>query len=145
MQALPHHYLVTASATAESNITLTTEGVTPLVSAPPAQFGGPGDHWSPEDLLVAAVADCFILTFRAIAKFNGLEWTALDCSATGTLDKDGRKTCFTAFEVNAKLEVPEGTDLEKAQKLLEKSEQSCLVTNSLNAEVTLNAEVAVKY
>ncbi|MFV8782528.1 OsmC family protein [Microbulbifer sp. SA54] len=144
MQAFPHHYKVTASASAESNITLTTEGVDSLLSAPPAQFGGPGDHWSPEDLLVAAVADCFILTFRAIAKFNGLDWTALECSATGTLDKDGRKTCFTAFEVSAKLEVPEGTDAEKAHKLLEKSEESCLVTNSLKAEVTLIAEVTIK-
>ncbi|WGL17209.1 OsmC family protein [Microbulbifer bruguierae] len=144
MEAFPHKYEVAAKAASEGNVTLTAEGLTPIPSAGPAQFGGPGDQWSPEELLVAAVADCFILTFRAIAKFNGLEWTALDCSATGTLDKDGRKTCFTAFEVNAKLEVPEGTDMEKAHKLLEKSEQSCLVTNSLNAEVTLNVQVIAK-
>lgn len=144
MEAFPHKYLVTASSASEGNITLTTEGVAPLLSAAPAQFDGPGDQWSPEDLLVAAVADCFILTFRAIAKFSKLDWTSLECSATGTLDKEGRKTCFTAFEINAKLEVPEGTDIEKAHKLLEKSEESCLVTNSLNAAVTLNAEVTVK-
>ncbi|MCK7596681.1 OsmC family protein [Microbulbifer sp. CAU 1566] len=144
MQALPHHYHVTARATADGNVNLTAEGVAPLLSAPPVQFGGPGDQWSPEDLLTAAVADCFILTFRAIAKFNQLEWTSLECSATGTLDKDGRKTCFTAFEVNAKLEVPAGSDKEKAHQLLEKSEESCLVTNSLSAAVTLNAEVTTK-
>ncbi|WP_226661775.1 OsmC family protein [Microbulbifer aggregans] len=144
MEAFPHKYEVTASSASGGNITLTTEGVAPLLSAAPAQFDGPGDQWSPEDLLVAAVADCFILTFRAIAKFSKLDWTSLECSATGTLDKEGRKTCFTAFEINAKLEVPEGTDIEKAHELLEKSEESCLVTNSLNAAVTLNAEVTVK-
>ncbi|WP_428821359.1 OsmC family protein [Microbulbifer sp. MCCC 1A16149] len=141
MEAFPHHYQVTASAGYEGEVSLTADGVEPIASAAPVQFDGPGDRWSPEDLLVAAVADCFILTFRAIAKHSKLEWTTLECNATGTLDKDGRKTCFTAFTINARLEVPEGTDMEKAHKLLEKSEESCLVTNSLNSEVTLNAEV----
>ncbi|WP_105104056.1 OsmC family protein [Microbulbifer pacificus] len=143
MESLPHKYQVAANAANEGNVILTAGQLAPITSAGPVQFDGPGDQWSPEELLVAAVADCFILTFRAIAKFNGLEWTNLECSATGTLDKDGRKTCFTAFEVNAKLDVPQGTDTDKAQKLLEKSEQSCLITNSLTAAVTLQTEVTV--
>ncbi|MFI2810034.1 OsmC family protein [Microbulbifer sp. JSM ZJ756] len=143
MDAFPHEYKVAASAASESEITLTAEGLEPLPSAAPAQFGGPGDRWSPEDLLVASVADCFILTFRAIAKFSKLEWTSLECSVTGILDKVERTPCFTAFEINARLQVPEGTDTNKAHKLLEKSEASCLVTNSLKSSVTLNAEVTV--
>lgn len=144
MEAFPHEYKVAASAASEGEITLTADGLTAITSAPPVQFDGPGDRWSPEDLLVASVADCFILTFRAIAKHSKLEWTSLECDASGTLDKDGRTTCFTAFAITAKLVVPEGTDTEKAHKLLEKSEQNCLVTNSLKSEVTLNAEVTVE-
>ena len=141
MEAFPHEYQVTASAANDGDITLTAEGLEPISSAAPTQFGGPGDRWSPEDLLVASVADCFILTFRAYASHNGLEWTSLGCSTTGTLDRVERKTCFTAFTINATLQVPEGTDTDKAQKLLEKSEENCLVTNSLNSTVTLNARV----
>ena len=144
MEAFPHEYKVAASAASEGDITLTADGLSALTSAPPAQFDGPGDRWSPEDLLVASVVDCFILTFRAYAKHNGLEWTSLDCSATGTLDRVERKTCFTAFTINANLVLPEGTDAEKAHKLLKKSEENCLVTNSLNSQVTLHAEVSVK-
>ena len=143
MDAFPHEYKVVANAASEGEITLTAEGLDTIASAAPAQFDGPGDRWSPEDLLVASVADCFILTFRAVAKFSKLEWTSLECSATGTLDKVDRTTCFTAFTINATLQVPEGTDTEKAHKLLEKSEASCLVTNSLKSTVTLNAEVTV--
>ncbi|MBN8431703.1 OsmC family protein [Microbulbifer salipaludis] len=141
MDAFPHHYKVTARAPTEGNVTLSAEGVPDLPSAAPTQFDGPGDQWSPEDLLVAAVSDCFILTFRAIAKHSKLDWTSLECTTTGTLDKDGRTTCFTAFAIEATLVVPEGTDTDKAQRLLEKSEQGCLVTNSLKAEVSLSAEV----
>jgi len=143
MQDLPHYYHVNASAEAEGNIALKAENLPQLVSAPPAEFGGPGDQWSPETLLVGAVADCFILTFRAIARASKLEWTNLECSAEGLLERVERVTRFTAFTVRASLTVPAGTDAEKARKLLEKSEDVCLVTRSLLAESHLEAEVIV--
>jgi peroxiredoxin-like protein len=143
MQDLPHHYHVNASAEAEGNITLKAENLPQIVTAPPAEFGGPGDQWSPETLLVGAVADCFILTFRAIARASKLEWTNLECSAEGVLDRVERVTRFTAFTVRATLTVPAGSDPDKARRLLEKAEGSCLVTRSMLAESHLKAEVIV--
>jgi peroxiredoxin-like protein len=143
MQDLPHHYHVNASAEAEGNITLKAEDLPQLVTGPPAEFGGPGDQWSPETLLVGAVADCFILTFRAIARASKLEWTNLECSAEGVLDRVERVTRFTAFTVRATLTVPAGSDPDKARRLLEKAEGSCLITRSMLAETHLEAEVIV--
>lgn len=143
MQDLPHHYHVNASAEAEGNITLKAEDLPRIVTAPPAEFGGPGDQWSPETLLVGAVADCFILTFRAIARASKLEWTNLECSAEGVLDRVERVTRFTAFTVRATLTVPAGSDADKARRLLEKAEGACLVTRSMLAETHLEAEVIV--
>ncbi len=143
MQDLPHHYHVNASAEAEGNITLKAEDLPRIVTAAPAEFGGPGDQWSPETLLVGAVADCFILTFRAIARASKLEWTNLECSAEGVLDRVERVTRFTAFTVRATLTVPAGSDPDKARRLLEKAEGSCLITRSMLAETHLEAEVIV--
>ena len=143
MQALPHHYPVRASATADSTVTLSADGVEDITSAPPAEFGGPGDRWSPESLLVAAVADCFILSFRAIARASRLEWNTLSCTATGVLDRVERVTQFTAIEVEAALSVPAGTDIEKAEKLLHKAEASCLITNSLKAPSILRSRIDI--
>ena len=72
MQDFPHHYSAFARAQEQGEIELGGDGLAPLQSAPPAEFGGPGDLWSPETLLVAAVADCFALTFRAIARASKL-------------------------------------------------------------------------
>ncbi len=141
MQDLPHHYTVTAGAEAEGNVTLTTDGVPQLITAPPAEFGGPGDQWSPETLLVGSIADCFILTFRAIARASKLEWDKLDCSAEGVLERVERVTRFTSATVHATLTVPAATDVAKAEKLLEKAESACLITNSLACETHLKAEV----
>ena len=143
-QALPHLYKITANAQCEGEITLKGDSIPSMVSAPPAQFGGPGDLWSPEDLLVAAVADCFILTFRAIARASKLEWIDVECAAEGTLERVDRVTQFTSFNVQAKLTVNADTDLEKARQLMEKAEANCLITNSLTASVHLQTEVVVQ-
>lgn len=143
MQEFPHHYVVAAAAGVDGDVVLNSPRLTALASASPAEFGGPGDKWSPETLLVASVADCFILTFRAIARASKLPWQAVQCQVTGTLDRVERVMSFTAFTVNASLQVPAGTDHARAKQLLEKAERGCLITNSLKAEVHLNASVEV--
>ena len=134
MQDLPHHYAVAASAARDSNVALSSRGIPDLESAAPAEFGGPGDQWSPETLLVAAVADCFILSFRSIARASSLEWNALQCDVDGILDRVEKVTQFVAFNLRVVLDVPEGTNEAKAMRLLERAEKVCLVTNSMIAE-----------
>jgi len=141
MHDLPHHYNVAASAVGESHVVLSSEGLENIETAGPAEFGGPGDVWSPETLLVGAVADCFILSFRALARASRFEWDTLSCAASGTLDKIDRVTQFTAFYLTVELAVPEGTDEKKAHRLLENAERSCLITNSLTAATHLDAKV----
>ena len=141
MQAFPHHYHTSASATPESNIPLESSGKPTLVTGPPVEFGGTGKEWSPEDLLVGAVVDCYILSFKALAKAAHMEWRSISCRATGTLDKVDRLPQFTAFEISARLEILDVADREKAERLLHKAEDICLVTNSLKAGSSLVVEI----
>lgn len=143
MQNLPHNYVVSSRVSARDNIELNSPGLAALDAAPPAEFGGPGDLWSPETLLAASVASCFILTFRAVARASKLEWTELVCDVDAVLDRVDRVTRFTEIREQVVLDVPAGTDEAKALRLLEKAEQACLVTNSLSAEVKLEAKVRV--
>jgi organic hydroperoxide reductase OsmC/OhrA len=143
MQDFPHHYAVTAAGTADGDIELSAQRLPPLRSASPAEFGGPGDRWSPETLLVSAVADCFILTFRAVARASRLPWTSLGCDVNGTLDRIDRATQFTHLDIHARLSVPAGTDADLARRALEKAEHNCLISNSLKASIHLDADVDV--
>jgi organic hydroperoxide reductase OsmC/OhrA len=95
MESYPHYYSVDASARASGSVVLSAAGLPPLQTAPPAQFDGPGDLWSPETLFVAAAADCFVLTFRAIARASNFSWTALRCDAEGRLDRTDGTDRFT--------------------------------------------------
>jgi len=141
MEAYPHRYAAQASAAATGSVVLTGEGLPALSTASPPQFGGPGGQWSPETLFVGVVADCFILTFRAVAAASKLEWTRLECAAEGALDRVAGVTRFTALRLTARLVLPATGDAERARVLLEKAERGCLIVNSLNVRPSLQTEI----
>jgi organic hydroperoxide reductase OsmC/OhrA len=137
MKPHPHLYRVDASAGPTANVELSAAGLPALSSAAPIEFDGPGDLWSPETLLIAALVDCFVLTFRAVARASRFEWSHLGCNAEGTLARVDGVTRFTGFRIDARLELPSGGNPGTGRRLLEKAEKTCLVTNSLGAPVEL--------
>ena len=141
MQDYPHRYKASAQGGTEGIIDTGSPGLENIPAMPPPEFDGPGDKWSPETMLVAAVANCFILTFRAIARASKLEWESLEASADGVLERVERVTKFTSVTVKATLTVPADTDEEKARRLLQKAEDACLITNSMTAETHLEADI----
>jgi len=143
MQGYPHHYLASASGGNEGSVVVSGEGLSDLDTQSPPQFGGPEGVWSPETMLSAAVANCFILSFRAIARASKFEWNTLECDVDGVLERVERTTLFTGFDINVVLHVPAGAKLGMAQRLLEKAEQICLITASLKAEIRLTTDIQV--
>jgi peroxiredoxin-like protein len=141
MQPLPHQYNVTVSAHETGPAEIQSPGLNSLTSAPPREFGGPGNLWSPETLIVGAIADCFVLTFRAVAAVTRTPWAKLVCEARGTVDRIEGTTRFTAVQLFARLMLPAAGDADKAQRLLEKAEKACLVGNSLKCRVELETTV----
>jgi organic hydroperoxide reductase OsmC/OhrA len=141
MHPFPHRYIVNAAVRPDGDVPLSAEGVRIIESAPPKEFDGPGNQWSPEALLTAAVADCFVLSFRAIAAASRFAWVSLEARTEGTLDRVDGKMRFTRFDTHAKLHLLTGADAERAKKLLEKAELTCLVANSLNSARHLSVEV----
>jgi len=142
MQALPHKYRTTSTATAAGGAaTLASPGLPDLSVDAPAEFDGPGDQWSPETLLTGAVANCFVLTFRAIAAASKLEWQAVRCDVESTLERVDNVTRFSRFDLKVRLTVPSGTDEARARRVVEKAERGCMVTNSLVGERHLEAVI----
>lgn len=141
MKNFPHEYAITAVGSPDGDLELRADQLPVLHSAPPPEFGGPGDRWSPETLLVAAVADCFVLTFRGVARALELPWISLHCEASGSLDRVERVPQFTRFRLRVHLSVVEGTSQELARRALEKAEHGCLITNSLKGTTELETAV----
>jgi organic hydroperoxide reductase OsmC/OhrA len=141
MHPYPHHYTVHAAGEPTGDVPLNAAGLPAIPTAPPAEFDGPGDRWSPETLLCGAVADCFVLSFRAVARASKLDWLSLEARVEAKLDRVDGRTFFTELVVHATLRVPVGTDQERATKLMEKAEHVCLISNSLVAQRRLHPTV----
>ncbi len=143
MQPFPHQYDVSAKTIDDQKLLAEADNLPDITVTPPAHFDGPGDQWSPEHLLVSSAASCFILTFKAIARASKLEWSSLEVSTQGTLDKVDRQIKFTRLDTKAHLTISDESLREKAEKLLHKAEENCLINNSLDAEKQLSVEISL--
>ena len=97
MHPYPHTYTAAAAADPSGLVSVTSAQLPRLDTAPPPEFDGPGGVWSPETLLCASLADCFILTFRAVSRASRLPWLRLECRVEGVLERVERTSQFTTL------------------------------------------------
>ena len=109
--------------------------------APPLDYDGPGDAWSPEHLLLASVQACFLFTLRAIARLSKLDFVALELDASGTVNRQDGVTRFTEIVLRPRLTVAAGTNRERTLHIIERSEKTCLVSASLSTPIRLEPEI----
>ena len=141
MLNLPHHYSIKVNGTPTGDLIASADHLPHLEISPPLEFGGPGDKWSPEDLLMAAVANCLVLSFRIIAEKSKLEWISIECISEGELNLVGGKMLFTKINSRVMLVILSEDDRAKAEKLLYRAEETCLISNSLSAELILENRI----
>jgi organic hydroperoxide reductase OsmC/OhrA len=123
-------------------VRLTGETKPPLEAAVPADFrGGTPGMWSPEDLLVAAVASCYELTLESVAKTRSVELRNVEVKAAGHVTRraEGRLG-FVAIELFVRITVDPG-DEEAAEQAAESAHRACLVAHALDVPVELELEV----
>jgi peroxiredoxin-like protein len=109
-------------------------------SAPP-EFRGEAGYWTPEYFFIAAVASCFITTFRAIAEASRFDPVSLDISVEGVVGRGEGGYEFTDVVLRPRLTIREEADRQRAARLLEKTEHSCLVSRSLKSKVTMEPQI----
>jgi organic hydroperoxide reductase OsmC/OhrA len=141
MHPLPHLYTAVADGAHSGSVALSSGRLPPLLAEPPPEFGGEGEQWSPEGLLCAAVASCFILSFRAVARAARLEWQELECTVEGTLQREDGVLRFTHLVVRAALTVDSEQDSARYRHALAQAERACLIANSLGASRELKIDI----
>ncbi|HET7085794.1 MAG TPA: OsmC family protein [Rhizomicrobium sp.] len=105
-----------------------------MASASPAYRGNPGKA-DPEDLLVAALSSCHMLSFLAIATKRKLTVTSYEDEATGFLENDGGKLWMTRVILRPK--VVSDADAETLAQLHHQAHQACFIANSVKTQVSV--------
>ncbi len=120
------------------------ELTTPIEVATPLPFtGGIEGIWSPEHFLTASVNSCYMTTFLAIAENSKLEFTEFSCSAKGKLEQVDGKYLITEIALLPILKILHETERAKAERILQKSESACLISNSIKSRVSLQFTIIV--
>ncbi len=144
MHPYPHTYIASATGLPEGGVTVSSLQLSSFETAPPPEFDGPGGMWSPETLLCASIADCFVLTFRAVSRAARFEWLDLECRVEGVLEQVDRVSRFTRYITYATLKIPAGASESRARELLERAERGCLIANSLSGSRTIETRVILE-
>lgn len=113
------------------------------VATPPEFPKGMPGIWSPEHLLVAAVSGCFMTTFLAIAENSKLNFEDFDCQAIGTLESVNTKLMISEIKLFPHVLLNHEGDMEKARRVLQKTEQACLITNSIQSKVIMEPKIQI--
>lgn len=109
----------------------------------PPEFGGETGFWTPEHLLLAAVASCYVATFRGMAGKSNLEFHAIEVSVQGVIEKQDGYLSFTKIILRPQVRLEREEDRERATRLLEKADHGCLIARSLASDIVLQPAVSV--
>ncbi|HEV3205859.1 MAG TPA: OsmC family protein [Terriglobales bacterium] len=127
-----HKYRVVAWWTSgQAGIVRSDSAPSAIHFAAPPQFGGLQGRWTPEDLLMTALASCFTTTFHAIAGYSKFDYTDLEVEAEGTLSTTDRGYSFSQIALRPTLTIPREDQRVRAVGLLRKAEALCLVSRAL--------------
>ena len=115
-----------------------------LGSADPTFRGDPARH-NPEDMLVAALSACHMMSYLHVCALNGVVVTAYVDHATGTMetssDGSGR---FLEVTLHPNVKVRDETMIPKAIELHHKAHELCFIANSVNFPVRCEGDVIVE-
>jgi peroxiredoxin-like protein len=135
----PHYYNINLNWVADRKGEISSPELQQEIEvATPPQFPkGMEGIWSPEHLLTASVSSCFMTTFLSIAENSKLEFISFTCHAKGKLEQIEGKFLMTEIILEPVLVITKEADKEKAERILQKSESACLISNSIKSKVSL--------
>ncbi|HWU54337.1 MAG TPA: OsmC family protein [Rhizomicrobium sp.] len=107
---------------------------TVIASASPA-YRGDGSKADPEDMLVAALSSCHMLSFLAIAAKKRLTVNSYQDDAVGFLEDDGGKLWLTRVILRPKVAID--TDAQTLSHIHHLAHEACFIANSVKTSVTV--------
>lgn len=112
----------------------------------PGEMDGPGVGTNPEELLIAAAMNCYIITLAAILEKRGFGVKSLTLQSEGTVSVEGGSLSFKQIihRPHLVLEGAEQESLVKAEQATHRAEQACMVSKALRGNVAISVEPVIE-
>lgn len=109
--------------------------------ATPPEFGGPENIWTPEDLLVSAVASCVMTSTLFFAERAKITMHSYKSTAVATMEKTPNGLAITGVTVTIAVELNDAAQADSMHNAVDQAEKNCPVSASLNCPVELKLAV----
>ena len=140
-----HYYEVNLLWNSATQGTLSSPVITNKIEVvtPPEFPNGIKEKWTPEHLFVAAMNSCLMSTFLLVAANSKFEFISFESNAVAKIDKVDGKFSVTEIILKPTLVIPPTQNEARAKRVLEMSENSCAIANSLKTKITLDPIIKI--
>lgn len=122
---------------------VSADGKHDIAASSDRTFHGDADRWNPEELLLAALSQCHLLSYLHVAASAGVVVTDYRDAAVGTMEQTGDGGRFTSVTLRPVVTVAQPEMVEKALALHHDASQKCFIAASVNFPVGHEPRVAV--
>lgn len=149
-----HHYALTTTWTGNTgtgtsgyreysrDVTIAVVGKPELLASADKPFRGDAARWNPEDLLIASLSECHLLSYLHACVVAGVVVISYRDSATGVMRQDGKNAgAFTDVLLRPEVVVADESMIEAAERAHEEAHRMCFIANSVNFPVRHQATV----
>jgi organic hydroperoxide reductase OsmC/OhrA len=99
---------------------------------------------SPEHLLLASINSCLMASFLNAVDNSNIQIISFESSSSCTIEGLKGKDTITEIILRPKVVIPYFQNPERVRYILEMSKNSCLILNSLTANIRLYPEVSIE-
>jgi organic hydroperoxide reductase OsmC/OhrA len=107
-----------------------------------AAFRGDANRYNPEELLVASLSSCHMLSYLHLCSVNGVVVLDYQDSASGVMEEDGKGSGnFVRVELSPVVTIHSGGDPAKAAALHDDAHRNCFIARSVNFQVKITPRI----
>jgi len=124
-------------------VTVSTGGLEkrhPIEGSADRSFRGEADRWNPEELLLAALSECHMLSYLHCAVTAGVVVESYTDEATGTMRQQGEGGRFTGAVLQPSVTISAG-DPAAAEAAHRTAHELCFIANSVNFPVRIEPTI----
>lgn len=128
----------------DRSVTLSVAGKPDIAASSDKPFRGDATRWNPEDLLLAALSECHLLSYLHACVQAGVVVVAYTDDATGTMVEDGRGAgAFTEVMLHPVVTIADESMRDAALAAHAQAHDWCFIANSVNFPVRHEPTIVV--
>ena len=118
-------------------------GKPPITGSADPTFRGDPALANPEDMLVAALSACHMLSYLAVCALGKIKVISYEDAASGTMSEIGpQRSAFTEVVLRPRVVISADSDAAKAKALHDQAHKICFIANSVNFPVRHEPEIS---